>query len=218
MIIIVIVFIHWIRFIIYIEKFKFFHIILYMEYKSKYIKYKTKYLELKNKNYQIGGKLKLIIHISGPSGSGKTTLGNKLKQKFKNKIIVKDLDNLRDEHINKTYDTSKGWSVDEIKYQKFIDDFINKQKKPIIFVGLNDNHLGIKKIYYNTHSQYNFYIDIDYKDLIKQSCLRMLTEEIPNDKNAMKDLVENNENFIKGMKFAINGSCNLKKITKKMIN
>jgi len=157
----------------------------------------------------------LIIHISGASGSGKTTLGNKLKEHFKSKIVVKDLDILRDEHINKTYDTSKGWSVDEIKYQTFIDEFINKQKKPIIFVGLNDNHLGIKKMYYNTHSQYNFYIEIDYKDLVKQSCLRMLTEEIPNDKYAMKDLVENNEKFIKGMKFAIDVACNLKKITKR---
>lgn len=119
---------------------------------------------------------KLIIHISGASGSGKTILGNKLKEKFKSKIVVKDLDDLRDEHIKKTYDTSKGWSIDEVKYQKFIDNFIKKQKKPIIFVGLNDNHLGIKKLYYNTHSLYKFYIDIDDKELVKQKCLRMLTE------------------------------------------
>jgi len=156
----------------------------------------------------------MIIHISGPSGSGKTTLGNKLKEKFGNKVVVKDLDNLRDEHIKKSYDTTKGWSVDEVKYQKFIDDFVKKQKKPIIFVGLNDNHLGIKKIYYNVHAEHNFYIDIDDKEILKQKCLRMLTEEIPNDKMAMKDLVDNNERFIKGMKFAIDGACNLKVITK----
>jgi adenylate kinase family enzyme len=188
-------------------------------YYDKYIKYKAKYLELKNNKIQSGGykikdNNKLIIHISGSSGSGKTTLGNKLQEKFGNKIIVKDLDNLRDEHIKKTYDTSKGWSIDEIKYQKFIDDFIDKQNKPIIFVGLNDNRLGIKKIYYNTHSQHNFYIDINDKILLKQKCLRMLTEEIPNDKNAMKDLIENNQTFIKGMKFAIDGACNLEKIIK----
>ena len=41
----------------------------------------------------------LIIHISGASGSGKTTLGNKLKEHFKSKIIVKDLDELLDEHF-----------------------------------------------------------------------------------------------------------------------
>lgn len=157
---------------------------------------------------------KIIIHISGPSGSGKTYLGNKLKEIFGNKIVVKDLDNLRDEHIEKTYNTSKGWSVDEVKYQKYIDDFIKKQKKPIIFVGLNDNHLGIKKLYYDVHSQHKFYIDIDPKEILKQKCLRMLTEEIPNDKDAMKDLTENNARFIKGMKFAIDGACNLKNIIK----
>ena len=75
----------------------------------------------------------LIIHISGASGSGKTTLGNKLKEQFKSKVIVKDLDNLRDEHIKKTYDTSKGWSVDEVKYQKIIDDFIKKTKETNYF-------------------------------------------------------------------------------------
>ncbi len=157
---------------------------------------------------------KLIIHICGASGSGKTTLGNKLEKYFKNKIVVKDLDSLRDEHIKESYDTSKGWSVDEIKYQKFIDNFIKKQKKPIVFVGLNDNRLGIKKIYYNVHAEHKFYIDIDAKTVLTQKCLRMLTEEIRNDKMAMKDLVDNNDRFIKGMKFAIDNACNLKVITK----
>jgi len=127
---------------------------------------------------------------------------------------VKDLDNLRDEHINKTYDTSKGWSVDEVKYQKFIDDYVRKQKKPLILVGLNDNHLGTKQIYYNTHAQYKYYINLDNKEILKQKCLRMLTEEIPNDKHAMNDLMNNNKKFIKGMKFAINGACNIDNITK----
>lgn len=43
----------------------------------------------------------LIIHICGASGSGKTTLGNKLKEHFKSKIIVKDLDDLRGEFEKK---------------------------------------------------------------------------------------------------------------------
>ena len=84
--------------------------------------------------------LKIIIHICGASGSGKTFLGNQLKEKFGKKIVVKDLDELRDEHIKKTYDTSKGWSIDEVKYQKYIDDFVNKQKKPIIFVGTGQRY------------------------------------------------------------------------------
>ena len=49
----------------------------------------------------------MIIHISGASGSGKTTIGIKLKKHYKTKVIVNDLDELRDEHIKKTYDTSK---------------------------------------------------------------------------------------------------------------
>ena len=39
----------------------------------------------------------MIIHISGAPGSGKTTLGEELQkhfQKYKSKIIVKDLDDL----------------------------------------------------------------------------------------------------------------------------
>ena len=43
----------------------------------------------------------IIIHISGASGSGKTTLGNKLKETFGSKIIVKDLDDLFNEYVTK---------------------------------------------------------------------------------------------------------------------
>ena len=158
----------------------------------------------------------LIIHISGASGSGKTTLGNKLKEHFKSKIVVKDLDILRDEHINKTYDTSKGWSVDEVKYQKFIDDFINKQKKPIIFVGLNDNILGTKNIYYNVHSQYNFYIDIDDKIILKQKCIRFITDVLPShfDNQVINDIMNNNEFFIKQITNLIKGECSMKEMVK----
>jgi uridine kinase len=50
---------------------------------------------------------KLIIHISGASGSGKTTLSDKLKEQFKSKIVVKDLDNLRDAFIKEFYGNKK---------------------------------------------------------------------------------------------------------------
>jgi len=78
----------------------------------------------------------MIIHISGPSGSGKTTLGKEIKKVFKNKIIVNDLDDLRNEfkEINKIWD--------EKKYQKYLDDYINKIKKPLVLVGINDNING----------------------------------------------------------------------------
>ena len=58
----------------------------------------------------------MIIHISGASGSGKSYLGNKLKKKLGKKVIVKDLDVLRDEFINKNYDTSKSWTFETKKY------------------------------------------------------------------------------------------------------
>ena len=54
----------------------------------------------------------LIIHISGASGSGKTTLGNKLKEHFKSKIVVKDLDILRFKRFK--------------KYRKLMEILINK--------------------------------------------------------------------------------------------
>jgi adenylate kinase family enzyme len=158
----------------------------------------------------------LIIHISGASGSGKTTLGNKLKEHFKSKIVVKDLDILRDEHIKKTYNTSKNLSIDEVKYQKFIDDFINKQKKPIIFVGLNDNILGTKNIYYNVHSQYNFYIDIDDKIILKQKCIRFITDDLPLhlDNQVINDIMNNNEFFIKQITNLIKRECSMKEMVK----
>jgi uridine kinase len=46
---------------------------------------------------------KLIIHISGASGSGKTTLGNILKQQFKNEIVVKDINDLKEDYMKQGY-------------------------------------------------------------------------------------------------------------------
>lgn len=154
---------------------------------------------------------KIVIHISGASGSGKTTLGNKLKEQYKSKIIVKDLDNLRDEFIKEFYD-NKNWTyIDEIAYQSYIDNYINKQKKTIIFVGLNDNAIygKNKNLYYNVHSQHNYYIDIDDMIIVKQKCIRLLNET-QNDKMAMKDLVEDNEKFVKKFTEAIKIGCSAK--------
>ena len=74
----------------------------------------------------------LIIHISGASGSGKTTLGNKLKEEFNSKIVVKDLDELLDEyfvyHFGKKTTYNLG-DINEESYQEYIDNYIIKQKK-----------------------------------------------------------------------------------------
>tara|TARA_A100001234_G_C12601604_1_gene375327 strand:+ start:20 stop:631 length:612 start_codon:yes stop_codon:yes gene_type:complete len=163
----------------------------------------------------------LIIHISGASGSGKTTLGNKLKEQFKNKIVVKDLDELIDKFIKDFYGNKKWSYIDEDEYQKYIDNYINKQKKPIIFVGLNDNNnpkverfiqSKVKK-YYDLHSQFNYYIDIDDMIILKQKCLRTL-DAIRNDKMAMDDLVNNNERFLKMFIKEIKKDCSAKETIK----
>lgn len=157
----------------------------------------------------------LIIHISGASGSGKTTLGNKLKEQFKSKIIVKDLDILRDEFIKEFYGNKKWTYIDENEYQSYIDSYINKQKKPIIFVGLNDNTVygKNKNLYYNVYSQYNYYIDIDDMIIVKQKCIRLLNN-IQTDKMAMEDLIKNNEKFVKKFTKAIKIECSAKQTIK----
>lgn len=153
---------------------------------------------------------RVIIHISGPSGAGKTTLGNKLKQLFKDKIIVKDLDDLRDEFIKKRYSGEKWKYIDEEGYQQYIDNFIKRKTKPIVFVGLNDNNFGKdKNIYYQLHSAYNFYIDIEDDVVLLQKATRFF-EEIVSDKMAMQDLLQNNELFLKKITAAIKSECSLK--------
>ena len=164
---------------------------------------------------------KKIIHISGASGSGKTFLGNQLKEQFGKKIIVKDLDELVDKFIKDFYGNKKWTYIDENEYQKYIDTFIDKQKKPIIFVGLNDNNNPkverfiqnkIKK-YYDLHSQFNYYIDIDDMIILKQKCLRTL-DAIRNDKMAMDDLVNNNERFLEMILKEIKKDCSAKETIK----
>jgi broad-specificity NMP kinase len=157
----------------------------------------------------------IIIHISGASGSGKTTLGNKLKEQFKNKIVVKDLDVLRDDFIKDFYGNKKWTYIDENGYQMHINNYINKQKKPIIFVGLNDNTIygKNKKLYYNVHSQYNYYIEIDDMVILKQKCLRLLND-IQNDEMALNDLVKNNERFVEKFTKTIKIECSAKQTIK----
>jgi len=165
----------------------------------------------------------LIIHISGASGSGKTTLGNKLKEQFKSKIVVKDLDELLDEHFVDYFGKKSSQNIGDVNeraYQKYIDDYINKQKKPIIFVGLNDNFVDFypkrKNIYYNLHTTTNhtYYIDIDDNIIIKQKCERFFNN-IKNDINIMNGLVTTDNNkFIKQISKAFNTECNAKYILK----
>lgn len=154
----------------------------------------------------------LIIHISGASGSGKTTLGNKLKEHFKNKIVVKDLDDLRAEFIESQYGNNYNWEeFDSELYQSFLDNYILSQTKPLVLVGLNDMFWHNKKLYYDVHSQYNYYIDIDDMLSVKQKCIRFLTDELKDmvTKNdaIIRDITEDNEKFVRLIKENIEREC-----------
>lgn len=158
---------------------------------------------------------KTIVHISGASGSGKTFLGNRLKEQYRNKIIVQDLDDLRDKFIKNFYGTKKWTYINEKEYQNYINAFIDKQNKPIVFVGLNDNNVygKNKNMYYNLQSQYNYYIEIDDMIIVQQKCLRLL-DDIQNDEMAMKDLIQNNELFVKMFSQAVKRECSAKETIK----
>jgi len=156
----------------------------------------------------------MIIHVSGASGSGKTTLGNKLKEQFKNKIEVKDIDVLRKEFIKEYYGDKKFDIIDKIEYQNFIDNFVKKHsKKPLIFVGLNNMPWWHPNHYYNMHSNYNYYIDLDDTTILIQKCRRLFLNLANNDKK-MDQLVNNNKKYIVNVSNAIAKECDLIKTNK----
>ena len=160
-----------------------------------------------------------VIHISGASGSGKTTLGNKLKEHFKGKIVVKDLDNLRSEFEKKRY--SNTYNLEEFDsdgYQAFLDQYILSIKKPLILVGLNHMFWFNKDLYYNVHSTYNFYIDVDDMLIVKQKCIRFLTDELPDmvtkNESIIRDITEENPKFVRLIKENIERECGTKETLK----
>lgn len=175
-------------------------------------KYKSKYLYLSHK--LVGGNNKnLVIHISGPSGSGKTTLGNRLKEKFGNKIVVKDIDDLRAEFVSKFYGgydkfwkNKYKWNKEE--YQKYIDKFINKQTKPLIFVGLNHMPWWNKNLYYNMHADYKFYIKLDSDIIFKQKCGRFIDDFFIGEKDMiLNDIIKDEKGTIKRINGALKNEC-----------
>lgn len=159
-----------------------------------------------------------IIHISGASGSGKSFLGQKLLQQFGDKIVVKDIDDLRVDFIKEHYGDDEWNIIDKDAYQEYINEYIKEQKKkdkPLIFVGLNNHPWWHKDLYYDFQPNYKFYIDIDDKQLVKQKCIRYLTQELKeiiNDEMAMNDLMNNNNKFIRLVCEGIKHECDIKEI------
>jgi nicotinamide riboside kinase len=137
----------------------------------------------------------LIIHISGPSGSGKSTLGEKIKRIFQDKIIVKDLDDLKMEHQDENADNPNVSNQDFIRtykksYQSYINKFIKKTKgKPILFVGINTfvnkewiffrgERVRYPAVWFNVHAKYNYYITISLMQLVEQAFDRGFEKEL----------------------------------------
>ena len=174
------------------------------KHSKKNSKKHSKILLKKTKKYVKNNNL--IIHISGCSGAGKTTLGEKLLEKFSDKIIVKDLDNLRSEFLKEEYKNKK---MDEIKkeiwnegkYQQWIDNYIDKNKdKPIVLVGLNSIPWVNKFSYYNMHSKHNFYINLDFDTIFKQRCSRFMDNIfVKNREKVLDNIIKNKNKEIKNI-------------------
>ena len=153
----------------------------------------------------------IIIHISGAYGSGKTTLGNKLKEEYGNKITVVNIDDLRIDFIRDFYGNKRFDIIDKNEYQKYIDKFVeNHTAKPLIFVGLNNMYWWHKNHYYNLHSKYNYYIELDAETIVKQKCRRLFLD-LANKEYNMEYLVQNNKDYIKSVANVIADECDLKK-------
>ena len=100
------------------------------------------------------------------------------------------------------------------KYQKYINNFITEySSKPIIFVGLNNFPWFHKNHYYNMHSTYSYFIDLDDEIILKQKCKRSLLE-MSNYEYFMNYLISDNKKYIKDASHFIASECNLKKTIK----
>ena len=184
---------------------------------KKHSKKHSKILLKKTKKYVKNNNL--IIHISGCSGAGKTTLGEKLLEKFSDKIIVKDLDNLRSEFLKEEYKDKKMNEIkkeiwNEGKYQQWIDNYIDKNKdKPIVLVGLNNIPWVNKFSYYNMHSKHNFYINLDFDTIFKQRCSRFMDNIfVKNREKVLDNIIKNKNKEIKNIQDMFYNNCNYDEI------
>lgn len=171
------------------------------------------------------------IHIGGASGSGKSTLGDKLQKHFSDTIVVKDMDTLWNEFYTYQYEINK---IDHLtyfetfasSYQKYINDFIEKNKsKPIVFVGINVFIQNEKQyypetndpngpyyhgnlpqnIYFDVYADYKYYIDIDMDVLLEQLFMRTFNKMCEDKQKIFKRLLETPEksrkNFLRDIEF-----------------
>lgn len=75
-----------------------------------------------------------------------------------------------------------------------------------------------KKLYYDMHSNYNFYIDIDNDIVFKQKCGRFLEDVfVDHREQVFEDIINNENKVIKGIQNAFGDECSYK-LTKKLDN
>ncbi len=186
-----------------------------MNYISKIQKYKRK---LRAINLQYGGtKDNIVIHICGPSGSDKTTLGKKLKEKFGDKIVVVDIDDLRHDFVVQEYGEDVDFNFDkeddwhEDTYQNYIDGFVKKQEKPLVFVGLNNMPWWNNDLYYDIHANYKFYIDLDKDIIYRQKCDRFFSNVFEDREHIINDFIKNYEDTYKKFTNGVSNECGYEK-------
>ena len=157
----------------------------------------------------------MIIHISGPSGSGKTYLGSRLKDKYRGKITVCDIDDLRQAFIKWFYVGKPFKKINSVAYQKYIGIDISKHRdKPLVFVGLNVMPWW-HYIYYDLQADHKFYIKIDYKKVLLQRYGRAVQNLLANDKSLHSNmLIKDNPKFLKNIANWFADELSLKQLTK----
>ena len=137
-----------------------------------------------------------IILISGVSGSGKTTLGNKIKEKYKDVVVI-DTDDIYDSAFIELYEKNKKFKKiiknNKGNPQKMHDSFAMKKRdeiikknkdKNIIFVGLTVPFDDIK------HT--GFFIDISLDTNYRRVNIRTL-HDICNQSSSLKKMYESTE-------------------------
>lgn len=86
-----------------------------------------------------------------------------------------------------------------------------------MLVGLNHMFFHDKKLYYDVHATHRFYIDIQDMQIVKQKCLRFLTDELQDIvkmKHVVDDITNDNTKFVKMISESIQRECGTKHTTK----
>lgn len=142
---------------------------------------------------QKNNEKKLIVHITGPPKSGKRIMAEQLHKQFGNEIIIQDPYQIQEDFNNKSFEQII------TAHQKTLDDFINKQTKPIIFFGINNIHGKHKVHFFDLHTNYKFNINQDLDEMFTVYCTKVL-KHIPKQEewppNFSNKLIEENTKIL----------------------